>query len=83
MLEFENQIIAQNLIKIEAYLDSFLLEKGILKSDIDVVFMTGGTSLIKPLNQIFKNKFGSEKLKSGDNFNSVAMGLAYSYLNLN
>ncbi|MCP9755817.1 Hsp70 family protein [Lacihabitans sp. CCS-44] len=83
LLEFENQIIAQNLIKIEAYLDSFLLEKGILKSDIDVVFMTGGTSLIKPLNQIFKNKFGSEKLKSGDNFNSVAMGLAYSYLNLN
>jgi hypothetical chaperone protein len=83
LVEFENEIIAQNLTKIEAYLDSFLLEKGISKSDIDVVFMTGGTSLIKPLNQIFKNKFGSEKLKSGDNFNSVAMGLAYSYLNLN
>ena len=83
LTEFKDEIIAQNLSKIEGYLDSFLEQKSISKNDIDVVFMTGGTSLIKPLNQIFKNKFGSEKLKSGDNFNSVAMGLAYSYLNMN
>ena len=83
LTEFKDEIIAQNLSKIEDYLDSFLEQKSISKNDIDVVFMTGGTSLIKPLNQIFKNKFGSEKLKSGDNFNSVAMGLAYSYLNMN
>lgn len=83
LTEFKDEIIAQNLSKIEDYLDSFLEQKSISKNDIDVVFMTGGTSLIKPLNQIFKNKFGSEKLKSGDNFNSVAMGLAYSYLNIN
>lgn len=81
--EFKDEIIAQNLTKIEDYLDHFLEEKGIAKESIDVVFMTGGTSLIKPLNQIFKDKFGEDKLKSGDNFNSVAMGLAYSYLNMN
>ncbi|MCP9764192.1 Hsp70 family protein [Lacihabitans soyangensis] len=81
--EFKDEIIAQNLSKIEDYLDQFLVEKGIGKDEIDVVFMTGGTSLIKPLNQIFKDKFGEAKLKSGDNFNSVAMGLAYSYLNMN
>jgi hypothetical chaperone protein len=81
--EFKDEIIAQNLSKIEDYLDHFLEEKGIPKDSIDVVFMTGGTSLIKPLNQIFKDKFGEDKLKSGDNFNSVAMGLAYSYLNMN
>ena len=81
--EFKDEIIAQNLTKIEDYLDQFLKEKGIAKESIDVVFMTGGTSLIKPLNQIFKDKFGEDKLKSGDNFNSVAMGLAYSYLNMN
>jgi hypothetical chaperone protein len=83
LMEFRDEIIAQNLLKIEDYLDVFLEEKGISKDDIDVVFMTGGTSLIKPLNQIFRDKFGEEKLKSGDNFNSVAMGLAYSYLNIN
>ncbi len=81
--EFKDEIIALNLSKIENYLDGFLEEKGVSINDIDVVFMTGGTSLIKPLNQIFKNKFGEGKLKSGDNFNSVAMGLAYSYLNIN
>ena len=83
LTEFKDEIIAQNLSKIEDYLDQFLEEKGISKDEIDVVFMTGGTSLIKPLNQIFKDKFGESKLKSGDNFNSVAMGLAYSYLNMN
>lgn len=83
LTEFKEEIIAQNLSKIEDYLDQFLEEKGIAKESIDVVFMTGGTSLIKPLNQIFKDKFGEDKLKSGDNFNSVAMGLAYSYLNMN
>jgi hypothetical chaperone protein len=83
LTEFKDEIIAQNLSKIEEYLDRFLEEKGIAKESIDVVFMTGGTSLIKPLNQIFKDKFGEDKLKSGDNFNSVAMGLAYSYLNMN
>jgi hypothetical chaperone protein len=83
LIEFKDEIIAQNLSKIEEYLDRFLEEKGIAIESIDVVFMTGGTSLIKPLNQIFKVKFGEDKLKSGDNFNSVAMGLAYSYLNMN
>ncbi|MCF8323768.1 MAG: Hsp70 family protein [Leadbetterella sp.] len=83
LIEFKDEIIAQNLSKIEEYLDRFLEEKGIAIESIDVVFMTGGTSLIKPLNQIFKDKFGEDKLKSGDNFNSVAMGLAYSYLNMN
>lgn len=83
LTEFKDEIIAHNLAKIEDYLDQFLEEKGIAKESIDVVFMTGGTSLIKPLNQIFKDKFGEAKLKSGDNFNSVAMGLAYSYLNMN
>lgn len=83
LTEFKDEIIAHNLAKIEVYLDQFLEEKGIAKESIDVVFMTGGTSLIKALNQIFKDKFGEAKLKSGDNFNSVAMGLAYSYLNMN
>jgi hypothetical chaperone protein len=81
--QFRDEIIAQNLSKIQTYLDSFLVQKGISVEEIDVVFMTGGTSLIRPLNDMFRLKFGNEKLKSGDNFNSVAIGLAYSYMNLN
>jgi hypothetical chaperone protein len=46
---------------------------------IDSVFMTGGTSMVRALKKLFICKFGESKIKSGDNFNSVAMGLAYSY----
>jgi hypothetical chaperone protein len=77
--EFEHKIIQENLSKIENYLQDFLDKNDIKAHDIDVVFMTGGTSMIKPLKNIFTKRFGEEKIKSGDNFNSVAMGLAYSY----
>ncbi len=77
--DFEEEIIEKNLEKIENYLDEFLIKNNIENQAIDVVFMTGGTSLIRALNDIFVKRFGKEKIKSGDNFNSVAMGLAYSY----
>lgn len=77
--EFEEIIIKENLIKIEEYLQKFLDKHAITASNIDVVFLTGGTSLVVALQQIFEKRFGKEKIKSGDNFNSVAMGLAYSY----
>jgi hypothetical chaperone protein len=77
--DFEQQIIDKNLQKIEHYLLTFLAQQHIQLSDIQTVFLTGGTSYIRPLQQIFHRLFGSEKIKSGDNFNSVAIGLAYSY----
>jgi hypothetical chaperone protein len=77
--EFEHEIINENLEKIESYLQDFLEKNSIKSQDVDVVFMTGGTSMVKPLKNIFTKRFGEDKIKSGDNFNSVAMGLAYSY----
>jgi len=60
-------------------LQEFLDKNQIKNNEVDVVFMTGGTSMVRPIYNIFIQHFGSEKIKSGDNFNSVAMGLAYSY----
>lgn len=77
--DFENEIIDKNVEKIEKYLQEFLSQNQINNKDIDVVFMTGGTSLVRPLRNIFVKRFGENNIKSGDNFNSVAMGLAYSY----
>ncbi|WP_394992520.1 Hsp70 family protein [Emticicia sp.] len=77
--DFENEIIDKNVQKIENYLQEFLSQNQINNKDIDVVFMTGGTSLVRPLRNIFVKRFGENIIKSGDNFNSVAMGLAYSY----
>ena len=77
--EFEKEIIDKNIEKIEHYLQDFLDKNNIKNQDIDVVFMTGGTSMVRPLRNLFVTRFGEKNIKSGDNFNSVAMGLAYSY----
>ncbi|WP_435356200.1 Hsp70 family protein [Emticicia sp. SJ17W-69] len=77
--ELQDEIIDKNVEKIENYLQEFLDLNKINNKDIDVVFMTGGTSMVRPLRNIFMKRFGENNIKSGDNFNSVAMGLAYSY----
>jgi hypothetical chaperone protein len=77
--DFEGVIIHKNVAKIEAYLHAFLKSQNIDFADIDTVFMTGGTSYVRPLSNIFSRLFGPKKIKSGDNFNSVATGIAYSY----
>ena len=63
----------------ETYLLQFLAQQQLQLDDFDTVFMTGGTSYVRPLKHLFARLFGAEKLKSGDNFNSVAYGIAYSY----
>ena len=77
--EFETEIIPVELQKIEAYLDSFMQKNKLDYSAIDSVFMTGGTSMVRPLKKMIHRKIGADKVKSGDNFNSVAKGLAYSF----
>jgi hypothetical chaperone protein len=76
---FEHEIVQKNLLKIETYLLDFLNRQNIAPADLDTVFMTGGTAYVRPLQRIFERVFGMEKIKSGDNFNSVATGIAYSY----
>ena len=77
--EFESGIIAEELKKINDYLDEFLLKNKVCYEAIDSVFLTGGTSMVRALRKMFAEKFSEEKIKSGDNFNSVVKGLAYSY----
>ncbi len=56
-----------------------LQQHSLATKDIDTVFLTGGSSAAKPIRKIFEDLFDSEKLKAGDNFNSVSNGLAMSY----
>jgi len=77
--EYGDSIINEEVTKIENYLNKFLEDNAIGANEIDTVFMTGGTSMVRPLKDKFLEKFGSEKVKSGDNFNSVSMGLALSF----
>lgn len=72
------QIIAKDVDRIANYLDDFMLQNNIAGQNIDSLFLTGGTSMVGSIQKLFKNKFPHVSLNSGDNFKSVATGLAYS-----
>jgi hypothetical chaperone protein len=41
-----------------------------------MVFLTGGSSFVPVVRRIFGARFGAERVRSGDEFTSVARGLA-------
>ncbi len=78
--EFSTEIIGADVEKIRSYLLSFLDELNIGVGEVDTVFMTGGTSLVVPIQNFMRELFGTKAIKSGDNFNSVSNGMAYSHV---
>lgn len=72
------QVIAKDVDRIANYLDQFMSQNNIDPAGIDSLFLTGGTSMVGSIQKLFKNRFPHVKLNSGDNFKSVANGLAYS-----
>jgi hypothetical chaperone protein len=77
-----NDFIDPEIAKIDEFLTRFLQEANMESAKIDHVFITGGTSSSKAVMDIFNRKFSESKIHRGDNFNSVAQGLAYSYFYL-
>ncbi len=78
--EFSDEIIGKDVDEIRSYLLVFLEPSNIKATAIDTVFMTGGTSMVFLLRRFMMELFGEHAVKSGDNFNSVANGLAYSHV---
>jgi hypothetical chaperone protein len=73
--EFEAWI-ADDLARIATTADDAVEKAGISPKDITRVFMTGGSALVPAVRTLFAHKFGAEKLVGGDEFSSVAQGLA-------
>ena len=73
--EFEHWI-AEDLSSVGATMDEALSIAGVTRSQITRVFMTGGSALVPAVRELFARKFGAEKLVGGDEFSSVAQGLA-------
>ncbi len=71
-----NAWIADPLSAIGQALDRTLARASVSASDVDAVFMTGGTSLVPAVRALFAARFGEGKLRSGDELISVATGLA-------
>jgi hypothetical chaperone protein len=47
-----------------------------------MVFLTGGSSFVPAVRRIFDKRFGRERIRSGNEFTSVAMGLALKAMEL-
>jgi hypothetical chaperone protein len=73
--EFESWI-AVDLQKIEQCVDALLSSTGVHPADVDRVFLTGGTSFVPAVRRIFETRFGPERVRTGNEFTSVASGLA-------
>jgi len=68
--------ISEELEKIAACVDSLLTSSGVLPKDIDMVFLTGGSSFVPAVRRIFEMRFGKQRIRGGNEFTSVARGLA-------
>jgi hypothetical chaperone protein len=73
--EFEAWI-APDLEAIDAAVLSLLKRTGIDPASIDRVFLTGGTSFVPAVRRLFTSRFAAEKIQTGDEFTSIAQGLA-------
>ena len=77
--EFE-QWIGPELHAIERAVSNLLAKTRVKPEQIDKVFLTGGSSFVPAVRRVFASRFGEEKIRAGDEFTSVARGLALSGL---
>lgn len=68
--------IAADVARISTALDDCLDIACVDPDQVDRVFMTGGTSLVPKVQDLFVQRFGADRLVAGDRFTSVAAGLA-------
>jgi len=75
--------IADDLAAIEACVDGLLSSANIAPESVDRVFLTGGSSFVPAVRRIFTRRFpdrsaGGARIVTGNEFTSVARGLALS-----
>lgn len=73
--DFE-QWISPELAQIETAMLRALARAGLTLDQVDRVFLTGGTSFVPAVRRLFEQQFGASRLSSGDEFLSIASGLA-------
>ena len=73
--EFEGWI-SPELTAIETAVSQAMERSGLAAEDVDRVFLTGGTSFVPAVRDIFARRFGQGKIETGGEFESIASGLA-------
>jgi hypothetical chaperone protein len=73
-----NEIINDEIEALTTCTDSVLATASVSPKDVDVVFLTGGSSYIPRVRKIFVDTFGADKITQMDAFTSVVYGLGIS-----
>jgi hypothetical chaperone protein len=68
--------IADELQAIERCVDGLLVASKLDAREVDRVFLTGGTSFVPAVRRIFETRFTASRVRTGNEFTSVARGLA-------
>lgn len=70
--------IEEELAAVEGSVDALMQKSGVEADGVDRVFLTGGSSFVPAVRRIFETRFGAEKIRTGQEFTSVAHGLSLS-----
>jgi hypothetical chaperone protein len=73
--DFESWI-APDLAEIDLCVSETLVAADLDDGAIDRVFLTGGSSFVPSVKALFEQRFGSQKVETGDQFVSIAHGLS-------
>ncbi len=68
--------IAPELAAIETAVDKALASANLAPEAVDRVFLTGGSSFVPAVRNIFLRRFAADRVESGGEFESIASGLA-------
>jgi hypothetical chaperone protein len=68
--------IEPELSQIAGCVDRLLAKCDVAPKEVDAIFMTGGSSFVPSVRRIFEQKFSHAPIRSGQEFTSVAEGLA-------
>lgn len=68
--------IGRELQTLSECVDGLLEQTRVEPAQVDCVFMTGGSSFIPAVRQLFVDRFGADKIRAGEELTSVATGLA-------
>lgn len=73
--DFESWI-GEELAMIAGCVDGLMKDCGVRPEQVDRVFLTGGSSFVPAVRRIFETRFGAARIRTGNEFTSVARGLA-------
>ena len=68
--------ISPELAAIEMAVDEAIGRSGLQAGEIDRIFLTGGTSFVPAVRDIFHRRFDPGRIEAGGEFESIASGLA-------